>query len=92
MYFFVHFLRSNTEILCSLCIYFIPKKDGNNEHGKRKLFPHQDVVYNYFLVTGDLKVEDISYKYCSAARKFNHMCGESGKKYVSAVIFEEEDL
>ena len=63
---------------CITCTHFIPNKLGN-EYGKCILFPiEKDDTY---LITGERKHEPDDYKQCSAARKFNHMCGENGKKY-----------
>jgi len=36
---------------------------------------------DYFFVNGRGRPQKTKYHYCSTARKFDHMCGEEGKKY-----------
>lgn len=72
---------------CVHCEHFIPYKNGN-KYGKCKMFPEE--VTDQYLITGQ-KNQEVSYHYCSTARKFDHMCGEQGKLYAPFII-EQEDL
>lgn len=60
---------------CVNCLHYIPHKMP--KFGKCNLFP----IKENYLITGEIKMNQIDYKYCSSARKYDDMCGESGKKY-----------
>lgn len=72
---------------CVHCEHFIPHKNGD-KYGKCKMFPEE--ATDLYLITGE-KNQEATYHYCSTARKFDHMCGEQGKRYAPFII-EEEDL
>ena len=68
-------LRNSLPIFCVNCVHYIPHKMP--QFGQCKLFPQK----NNYLITGEIKVDKIKYSYCSTTRKYDHMCGESGKNY-----------
>lgn len=77
-------LKKVTPKLCINCKFFINSVTGENRHGKCSLFPNEENSVN-FLVSG---VEDNNYLYCATTRKFDHMCGEEGKKYIKKLSKE----
>lgn len=65
--------------LCIDCKYFI--NNGNsNRYGKCSLFPIHEINVNH-LVTGVHVMDVNDYRYCSTARKMDHLCGNEGKLY-----------
>jgi hypothetical protein len=52
------------------------------------MFTHE--ITDNYLITGEKKSEEAKYHFCSTARKFDHMCGERGKRYVPSYL--DEDL
>jgi hypothetical protein len=65
---------------CIDCQHFIPDPNGNNRFGKCSAFPNEQV--NDYFVTREITVEEITFKFCSTAREYEHLCGEKAKKYL----------
>lgn len=73
---------------CNTCRFFIENlkyKDSPDVgiYGKCSLFPvNNDKTDNIkYLVTGEKKISEKEYMYCSSARCYDDMCGEKGKLY-----------
>jgi hypothetical protein len=68
-----------TTRFCVHCKHFIPN-GVSPEFGKCRAFPIRDTVDDYF-VTGKSTVKE-EYRYCSTARNYENLCGNSGKRFV----------
>lgn len=74
---------------CINCKYFIPKESifltpaYNSAFAKCGFYPNK-ITDNEFLITGSIsKSQKDEFYYCSTARKFEHLCGESGKHFIN---------
>jgi hypothetical protein len=63
--------------LCIDCKYFIPPKDGVSiKYAKCGFFQYKPPCY---WVDGEQ--DKLAYHYCTTARSFSLLCGETGKKF-----------
>ena len=83
MKFFKRFLLFSsvptTPKYCLDCQHFIPHPNGRNRFAKCSAFPLEQV--NDYLVTREITFEEIDFRHCSTARKYDHLCGEKAKNY-----------
>jgi hypothetical protein len=80
-------LKPTIPKFCKDCKYFIPNSKFWNKHAfqyskcSRFNTTTVDEDDNYLVNGVDNSVVKVEYSFCSTARKFEHMCGKSGKMF-----------
>jgi len=73
-------------VFCKDCKFFMPTRNpllfpDYNSWGKCGRNPRV-IEYEYYLITGKKGKNEIDYHYCNTARKFDDLCGATGKYYI----------
>jgi len=83
---FVVLTNAFTPKLCVHCKHFITDGACGPEFGKCRALPTSRVDNNY-LVTGISTIK-IDYSYCSTARQYEQLCGNTGKLFVKLDVLD----
>ena len=71
---------SKPVIKCSNCKYYLPNK--YDAIFSKCLYNPTKLEETYDLITGELIEDNSDYEYCTNARLYNYLCGESAKFYI----------